>query len=518
MVSLALVDRLRRLPCEERAAIYASLSRRELAALKHAWAFWARPDERSPTDPRMGRGQVRPANAKRWWALMGGRGGGKTAAAAADVVEAAKQGAGVVVHVVGQTIEDAIATAINGVSGLAAMSPPWMGFEFSPSMGKEGPTFRWANGARGRVFGAEVARKGRGPQCNVLWLDDVAAYGTHGREVIEMLEFGFRLRLPDGSGARGVISSTWGDSAAMAWIREQTSVVYSLCETDDNRGNLDDGLFLDMLKRIEGTELEAVERKGADPEKTRRREFDGVTFVKAHLPERFRSIAVWIDPALSTAQKACEVGIIVAGMTADGRAIVVEDASDHLTALEWPARAFDALERWAPMAGEAHIGVETNRSDINPEALLRMHEVARRAVAGLPPASVTRVVTVHTAIGKAARARPLVPLYKAGTVAHVEGLGALEAQLRELDETVKGGPGRDRADAAVYALLDLFGILDRVRPGAMVGGATIAPAAFGGPGMGAVNVGAAPAMMAPPTGTAVFAFGGAGRFGGGTFT
>lgn len=516
--ALAPVDRLRRLPREERARVYASMTRCELAALDHAWAFWARPDLRLAEEPLLGCGQARPANARRWWALMGGRGGGKTAAAARDVVEAAKLGRGVIVHVVGQTIEDACATAINGISGLRAASPEWMGFEFFPSKDKEGPTFRWANGARGRVFGAEVPRKGRGPACNVLWLDDVAAYGPNGRQVIEMLELGFRERMPDGSPARGVISSTWIESEAMDWIREQTGMVYSLCETDDNRTNLDDGLFLDTMKRIEGTELEAVERRGADPEKTRKREFDGVAFAKGHLPERFRVIVVAVDPALSTGQKPCEVGIVAAGSMADGRALVVDDASEMLSALEWPDRVFDVLERWAPMAGEVRIVIETNRSDINPQALLMLCEAARRARAGLPGQSITKIIPVHTAIGKAQRARPLVPLFRSGTIAHVDGLGVVEAQLRELDETVKGGPGRDRADAEVYALLELFGILDRVRPGAMMGGATIAPGTYGGPGLGSINVGQAARSAAPAPGAAVFAFGGAGHFGGGTFT
>lgn len=507
----ALVDRLRGLSSAERGRILATLTPEEQAALLWCWEdFFARPDERSTVDPKEGRGQVRPAGRFRWWALMGGRGGGKTEAASRRVNRLALLGAGVIVHLLGQTIEDAMATMVgveegeaggrardrraasaaevNMHSGLLATAPRWNKPRVTST--PAGVFLFWPSGARGRVFGAERARKGRGPQCNVLWVDDPAAFGEHGRAVAEQLELGFRLPLPNGEPGEGVISSTWQDSPVMDWIREKGSIVYSRCETDDNRSNLDEGLFNDTLVHMAGTELEEVERRGGDPKELGTfRIFRGVEFSKAPIavggpPARLKRIAVWIDPSVSSATHACEVGIVAVGELMDGRAIVLEDGSGRYGARTvpdgsmhgWPDAAIDLLERWEGRADAVSFGVESNKMEAQAEALLSMAIDLRRqrAIAeGRRPRLLVRIVTIHTDRTKAERAALLVSFYQAGNIEHVPGLSILEAQLSQVRDTPRQKVGRtpraglDRADAAVYGLLDVFRMLDRVRPGAV---------------------------------------------------
>lgn len=506
----ALVDELRSLGPEAVERILATCTPRELAALKWCWTeFWARPDEREPGAVE-GRGQLPPAGDWTWHAHIGGRGSGKTESCSRWInAEADRLGHGCVVHLLGQTIDDAAETMIEGPSGLLATAPPWARPTFVSGNGKA--ILRWPSGARGRVFSAEMAKKGRGPQCNRFWIDDPAAFGAHGLEVLEQLLLGFRLNAPDGSPPRGVISSTPIDSAILEWIMRGTEdrragIVYSRSATDDNRGNLSRAFFDVTLSGFAGTALERQERHGEYDTASARKVYAGIDFRKPPIalaapPDALVSVAVWVDPALSTATKACEVGIVAVGKTPDGHAVVLEDASAHLNAYEWPHAALDCLERWRRIAPAGWVGVETNRSEIQPEALVTLTDSTRRQalmLKGLPPTSPVRVVTVHTSKTKAERASMTVELYRTGWVQHVPGLHALEVQLRDLSDSRAQGPGRDRADASVYGVLDVFGILDKVRPGAgPVPQASIPVGAFGARALESVAVG--PPAAPPPT-------------------
>ena len=65
-----------------------------------------------------------------------------------------------------------------------------------------------------------------------------------------------------------------------------------------------------------------------------------------------------------------------------------------------------------------------------------------------------RIIRVHAARGKFARAEPISALYEQGRVAHHGNLYALENQMLEyVPTTAKKSP--DRLDAAVWALTEL---------------------------------------------------------------
>ncbi len=471
MTALALVDQFRKLPAEQRTAILAQCTTEEIASLEFCWKeFWARPDARS-ADTAEGRGQLAPPGPWTWWASIGGRGSGKTRSAGEWIEEEAERlGAGCIIHLVGASIEDAQATMVEGDSGLLAIAPPWAGLDYKVS--KHGGTLTWRSGARARIFGADKPSKGRGPQCNRMWLDDPAAFGPHGLQVLEQLLWGFRLRAPDGSDPCGAISSTPIESELMDWIlnsdgKRKSRIVYSRSETDDNRANLSETFFTQTVEEFAGTELEQQERFGRLDRK-KSKVFAGVDFGATRVvasPPYMMQIAVWADPAISTSSKSCEVGLVAAGMAQDGHVYLLEDLSDILDSNQWPDRMIAAVERWTPYAAAIHVGTETNRGGNMPEGLIRSAEVIDRLRRGLPGISVLDVRTVFTAASKATRATTLPRLFKAGQVHFVGSMEVMERQLRDLDDTIK--PGRDRADAAVYAILDLIGLLDMTRPGAV---------------------------------------------------
>lgn len=463
MIALALVDRLRRLPAARRARILSRLSARDLAALRWTWRAWARPDVRDATDPRTGTGQLPPpGDAWTWWALIGGRGSGKTRSAAEWVnADAMRLGRGCIVHLVGASIDDARATMVEGPSGVLACSAPWARPTFRASV--EGGSLEWPSGAVGRVFGVDKPRKGRGPQCSRMWLDDVAAWGPRGKDTLDQLLFGFRLMAPDGSGPRGVVSTTPIDNDVIRWLlageqgERQSEIVYSREPTDANRGNLAESFFRQTLREFEGTELEAAERFGVFVSAASGKVFAGVDFSQAPihvaaLPPNIRTIAVWVDPATSSAAHSCEVGIVVVALDARGHVYGVEDRSAIMSAADWPGVVIDCVERWSPVA-PTHAGIEINKGGQMGPALIEQADRLRKMEAGLPGVSTLDVRTAVAKESKARRAAPLVRLARSGFLHLLPGLAALERQLRDLDD--REGPKRDRADAFVWGVLDL---------------------------------------------------------------
>jgi len=490
---IALVDRLRALPRADREAIYARCTAKQLAALQWEWErFWARPDEREPGAIE-GRGQLPPPGRWKWWANIGGRGGGKTMACAQWVSHQALTLPGVRIHLVAPTVDHARDVMVEGdKSGLLAVSPPWADVHWYPSIG-DGKV-QWGNGSTAHVYSVEKPRRQRGPECSRIWIDDAAAFGPKAKAAIDVLLYGFRKRAPDGSAERGVVSTSPIDNEFINWLLaasyggRRSRVVFSRSTTDDNRVNLTEGLFEETMAEFAGTEMEQFERYGAYDPRNAPRVFQGINFqqyLQPGLTEYLVSVAVWIDPALSTSTRSCEVGMIVAGLTASGTIVLLEDCSARMGANEWPARAHEALERWQASAQEAHFGVEVNRGTDQPPQLLRAEEQIRRMARGEPRVSVIPVRTVFAHRSKVARAQPLPGLYRAGVVRHLPGLEVLERQLRELKDPPQGDV--DRADAAVYAVLDLAGILDK-QDGYTVGGSVMAPFVTPAP-QGAVQVG-----------------------------
>lgn len=495
---LALVDRLRALPAEERRKILANCAPRELAALRWCWRdFWARPDNRDPFEPTRGRGQIAPAGEWTWWVNVGGRGSGKTETCARWVTEKAmEQGKGAVFILLAPSLDGpngARIVMIEGRSGLAQAAPPWAGFDYKSSIG--GGLVTWRSGAVAHVFGADKPATGRGPQCCGMWLDDPAAYGKHGFEMFKQLLHGFRNPWPDGSECQGVLSSTPMDSELMDFFldaledktKRKSRIVFSESITDDNRANLTRNFFDETLAEFAGTELEAQERFGQRLKSRSGKVFNGVAFdvppVRVgSLPPDIVAIAVWIDPATSSESYSCEVGIVVVALDARGHVYGLEDRSKVMSANEWPDVALDAAEHWSDVA-PTHLGIEVNKGGQMGPALLQQAERIRRMNRGLPGVAMFECRIAKATGSKAQRGAPAAKLAKTGRLHLLPGLEKLEAQLRELDDNDAPRAKRDRADAFVH------GVVDLALGAYVVGGDKMPMGPLGPPPLGSINVG-----------------------------
>lgn len=158
--------------------------------------------------------------------------------------------------------------------------------------------------------------------------------------------------------------------------------------------------------------------------------------------EGLARIVIGVDPPASSSGDAC--GIVVAGLRADQRAVILADGSVEKASPETWARAVaDAARIW----GADRVIAEANQGGAMVKSVLQAADIS------LP------VRLVHASRGKVARAEPVAALYEAGRVLHAGAFPRLEDELCGL--LIGGGyegPGRspDRADGLVYALTELM--------------------------------------------------------------
>jgi phage terminase large subunit-like protein len=403
------------------------LTDKEVADLLADWPPWARPDQ-APSD----------IWTRRWqhWLILGGRGSGKTRAGAewvrAKVLgqdwAGAKAGR---VALVGGSLDEARAVMVEGISGLLAVHD---GDEVRPDYEPSKRRLTWPNGAMAQLFSGEDPDSLRGPQFDAAWCDELAKW-RYPQAAWDMLQFGLRL----GSPPQVAITTTPRPLPMLKRMIGDPGLVVSRSETWRNEGNLAPEFIAEMKARYRGTRLGRQELEAEiiadDPDALFRRDWIEGSRVAA-APE-LRRIVIAIDPPAGKAGSAC--GIIAAGVGADGRAYVLDDATvERRSPAQWAARAVALYHA----RGADRIVAEVNQGGAMVEAVLR--EVDRGVA--YKPVSASR--------GKRARAEPVAALYEQRRVSHVGAFPALEDEMCTWTGEGEGSP--DRLDALVWALSELM--------------------------------------------------------------
>ncbi|HTT78944.1 MAG TPA: terminase family protein [Stellaceae bacterium] len=397
--------------------------------------------------------QTPPLGDWRVWLLLAGRGFGKTRAGAEFVRREIAAGRARRVALVGPTALDVRNVMVEGDSGLLNIGPRRRRPLYEPSKHR----LTWPNGAVAETFSADEPDRLRGPQHDLAWCDELAAWRYPA--AWDMLLFGLRF----GADPRVVVTTTPRPIKLLRALFADPTVRVTRGRTIENRANLAPAFLAAIVKKYEGTRLG---RQELDAELLD--DLPGALWTHALIdaarlaaaPEGLARIVVAIDPAVSSGEDADETGIVVAGRDAAGHFYVLADASARLAPIEW-ARA-------AAASYKAHradrVVAEVNNGGDLVEATLRVIDpnLAFRAV--------------HAARGKAARAEPVAALYEQGRVHHIGAFPALEDQMCALApdfDRASQGWSPDRVDALVWALTDLFidppageGILDLYRQAA----------------------------------------------------
>jgi phage terminase large subunit-like protein len=408
-----------------------SLSARDLNRLQYDFELWARDDQLPPALAQSG---------VPWttWLMLGGRGAGKTRAGAEWVRSIARAGEGALakprIALVGETLADARAVMVEGVSGLLAVHPHAQRPLYEPSKRQ----VTWGSGAIAQIFSAEDPESLRGPQFTAAWCDELGKW-RRPTETWDMLQFGLRL----GDAPRQVVTTTPRPVPLIKTLLADPRCAVTKVATAANAANLAPSFLSAIVGRYRGTRLG---RQELDAELLEDRA--GALWPRALLeacrvavaPELLR-VVVAVDPPASSGPHADACGIVVAGVSAEPRAYVLADRTRQgVRPLDWARAVIAAYRRY-----EAdRIVVEVNQGGDMVETVLRQVD----ASVPVKPVRATR--------GKVLRAEPVAALYEQGRVSHVGAFPELEDEMSDFGaDGLSGGVSPDRVDALVWALTEL---------------------------------------------------------------
>lgn len=427
------ISSLASLPPQARTKALSQLTDDECEQLLHDWRFLAREQ------------QIAPEGDWLTWLILAGRGFGKTRTGAEWVREQVKAGA-MRAHLIAPTASDARDVMVEGESGL--LSVCWAGDKTidgtplgRPSYEPSKRRLTWANGAIATLFSAEEPERLRGPQAEIIWADELAAW-KYLRETWDMAMFGLRL----GDNPRTCITTTPKPSSVLREIIKDERTAITRGSTFDNAGNLAPTFLRAIKDKYEGTRLGRQELNAEllddVPGALWTRDMIDAARKDVVLPDMQR-IVVAIDPSGTAGESddGDSIGIVVAGKGVDGLGYILADRSCKLSPDGWGRRAVAAYHEF-----EAdRIVAERNYGGAMVEHVIKTVD---------KNVAYTEVVASR---GKVVRAEPIAALYEQGRVKHHGDLDLLEDQMCAMTGTGYLGDGSpDRVDAGVWALTELM--------------------------------------------------------------
>jgi phage terminase large subunit-like protein len=202
----------------------------------------------------------------------------------------------------------------------------------------------WPNGSVAQIFSAEDPESLRGPQFDYAWCDELGKW-NYAEEAWDMLQFGLRL----GTRPRQVVTTTPRAMPLLRRLIADEDTVSTRLSTRANAGNLAPGFIAAIEKRYGGTRLGRQELDGeliADRE--------DALWTRAMLdrnrirqPGPLGRIVVGVDPPASENAKGSCCGIVVAGLEASRRGIVLADLSvENASPAVWGEAVVRAYRRF----------------------------------------------------------------------------------------------------------------------------------------------------------------------------
>src|SRR5690348_2652319 len=209
-----------------------------LAALQYSWPLWAREE------------QLPPPGRWRVWFYLGGRGSGKTRAMAEHIRSEVMSGRRRSIGIIGPTMEAVRRVMVEGPSGLLAVHPPNERPTYEVSIGR----LTWPNGAQAHLFSAEEPDRLRGPNFDLLWIDELCAM-PNDTAVWDMSMMALRLPGPMGDPAQAVVSTTPRPTPLVKSIIAAPDTVVTKSRTLDNAANLDPNTLVYLQRKYANTTL-----------------------------------------------------------------------------------------------------------------------------------------------------------------------------------------------------------------------------------------------------------------------
>lgn len=393
----------------------------DLLRLEYDWAFWARANQVEPQEFIDGIYLI--------WLLMAGRGFGKTRTGAETVNKRVKEGRAKRIALVAPSAADARDVMVEGPSGIVTIAPPWFKPHYSPSKRR----VEWPNGSIATIYSAEDPDQLRGPQHDLAWCDELAAWPrVSQQDTWDNLMFGLRV-----GAAQCIITTTPRPIKLIRELMKRTTTYVTKGSTYENLGNLSATFREQIVNTYEGTRLGRQELYAEVLDDTPGALWTWPMLDNYRVKEcpPLKRVGISIDPAGS--REGHEIGICAGGLAFDGQGYFIGDYSMHGTPDEWGQAAIHAYDKH-----EADfIVVETNFGG----------EMVANVIHNIRPT--IKVIEVRASRGKAIRAEPVSMLNERGLIHHVGNYSTLEDQLTTW--LVEEGPN-DRLDAYVWLWTELM--------------------------------------------------------------
>lgn len=399
--------------------------------LGYDWQLFARDDQLPP--------ECRTSSlAYTVWLILAGRGWGKTRTGAEWVRHNVDQKLAGRIALVGPTAADVRDVMIEGESGLIATAPPWNRPVWEPSKRR----LTWPSGTIAFAYSAEEPERLRGPQHDLAWADELAAWARL-IDTWDMLMFGLRL----GKYPRVAVTTTPKPLQIIREMMGSASTFITKGSTYDNRDNLAESFFTQIVKRYEGTRLGRQELNAEILDDNPNGLWSPGMIEAKRLPVEMAvelmntcdRIVVGVDPAVTSNSDSDETGIVIAGRRGDD-GFVFDDSTVRASPNEWAQVVVTAYKRWNADRVVAEVN---NGGDLVTSV---MHNIDRN----LP------VEAVRATRGKIVRAEPIAALYEQGRIHHVGDFAKLEDQMVNYNPLYATRLSPDRLDALVWALSHLF--------------------------------------------------------------
>jgi len=270
--------------------------------LRDDWSVHARPE------------QLEPAGDWNVWLILSGRGWGKTRTGSEYIKSLIVSGKARRVALIGSTAADVRDTMIEGETGLLSVCRDWDRPLYEPS--KRRLTFK--NGAIATAYSAEEADRLRGPQHDLMWCDELAAW-SNVRAAWDMAMFGLRL----GKKPRVCVTTTPRPIPLLKELIQRHDVHITRGKTSDNAANLAETFLTAIVSKYAGTRLGRQELDGDIlddvPGALWTRDMIEACRIPKGTEPPMRRIVVAIDPAISVTETSDATGIVICGLGDDGQ-------------------------------------------------------------------------------------------------------------------------------------------------------------------------------------------------------
>jgi phage terminase large subunit-like protein len=210
--------------------------------------------------------------------------------------------------------------------------------------------------------------------------------------------------------------------------------------TDENRRHLAGSFLSAVVARYRGTALGRQELDGELID-----DLPGALWTRQMFrplgDEAIGRIVVAVDPPATSTARSDGCGIVIAGRTSEGVAVLGDLTLKPAAPLQWAKAAVAAFH-----GRDADCIV----AEINQGG-----EMVKAVIAQVDDTVPVR--TVHATRGKWLRAEPVAALYAQGKVRHAAGLSALEDEMCSFGpDGFADGHSPDRVDALVWAVTELM--------------------------------------------------------------